>query len=40
VKPITKIDGAPVGNGQVGPVVRKLFEVFARHVKGAMRNAA
>jgi D-alanine transaminase len=40
VKPITKIDGAPVGNGEVGPVVRKLFEIFARHVKGAMRNAA
>jgi D-alanine transaminase len=40
VKPITKIDGAPVGDGQVGPVVRKLFEIFARHVKGAMRNAA
>jgi hypothetical protein len=40
VKPITKIDGTPVGDGQVGPVVRKLFEIFARHVKGAMRNAA
>jgi D-alanine transaminase len=40
VKPITKIDGAPVGDGEVGPVVRKLFEIFARHVKGAMRNAA
>jgi D-alanine transaminase len=40
VKPITKIDGAPVGDGQVGPVVRKLFDIFARHVKGAMRNAA
>jgi D-alanine transaminase len=40
VKPITKIDGAPVGDGEVGSVVRKLFEIFARHVKGAMRNAA
>jgi D-alanine transaminase len=40
VKPITKIDGAPVGDGEVGPVVRKLFDIFARHVKGAMRNAA
>ena len=40
VKPITKIDGVPVGDGHVGPVVRKLFEIFARHVKGAMRNAA
>jgi D-alanine transaminase len=40
VKPITKVDGMPVGDGEVGPVVRKLFEIFARHVKGAMRNAA
>jgi len=40
VKPITKIDGALVGDGEVGPVVRKLFDIFARHVKGAMRNAA
>jgi D-alanine transaminase len=40
VRPITKIDGAPVGDGQVGPVVRQLFEIFARHVKGGMKNAA
>jgi len=40
VKPITKIDGKPVGNGEVGPVARQLFDIFARHVKGAMRNAA
>ncbi|WP_149535623.1 D-amino-acid transaminase [Siccirubricoccus phaeus] len=40
VKPITQIDGAPVGDGQVGPVVRRLFEIFARHVKGDLRNAA
>jgi D-alanine transaminase len=40
VKPITKVDGMPVGDGEVGPVVRKLFDIFARHVKGAMRNAA
>ena len=39
VKPITKVDGMPVGDGEVGPVVRKLFDIFARHVKGAMRNA-
>ncbi|WP_431285406.1 D-amino-acid transaminase [Humitalea sp. 24SJ18S-53] len=37
VKPITKIDGKPVGDGQVGPVVRRLFAIFARHVLG---NAA
>ena len=40
VKPIVKIDGAPVGDGQPGPITRKLFEIFARHVKGGMKNAA
>ena len=40
VKPILKIDGAPVGDGQPGPVTRQLFELFARHVKGPARNAA
>jgi D-alanine transaminase len=40
VKPITRIDGRPVGDGEVGPVVRRLFDIFARHVKGAPRNAA
>lgn len=40
VKPIVKIDGAPVGDGTVGPVVRRLFDVFARHVLGPAHNAA
>ena len=40
VKPITKIDGKPVGDGKVGPVVRRLFDIFARHVKGDAKNAA
>jgi D-alanine transaminase len=40
VKPITRIDGKPVGDGKVGPVVRRLFDIFARHVKGELRNAA
>ena len=40
MKPITKIDGKAVGDGQVGPMVRQLFDIFARHVKGAIRNAA
>ena len=40
VKPITRLDGAPVGGGAVGPVTRRLFELFARHVKGPPRNAA
>jgi len=40
VRPITRIDGAPVGDGSVGPVVRRLFDIFARHVTGNLRNAA
>jgi D-alanine transaminase len=39
VKPIVKIDGAPVGDGAVGPVTRRLFSLFARHVRGGPRNA-
>ncbi len=34
VKPITAIDGAPVGDGRVGPVSRQLFALFTRHVNG------
>ena len=34
VKPITKLDGAPVGDGTPGPVTRALFALFARHVNG------
>ena len=34
VKPIIKLDGAPVGDGTVGPVTRRLFELFAQHAKG------
>ncbi len=40
VKPITRIDANPVGSGEVGPVTRLLFDLFARHVKGDLRNAA
>jgi D-alanine transaminase len=40
VKPITRLDGNPVGDGTVGPVVRRLFAIFARHVKGPPRNVA
>ena len=39
VKPIVLIDGRPVGNGEVGPVTRRLFDVFALHVQGGRRNA-
>jgi D-alanine transaminase len=40
VKPILRIDGRPVGDGSVGPVARRLFDIFARHVKGGPRNDA
>lgn len=39
VKPIIRIDDKPVGDGEVGPVARRLFDLFARHVHGG-RNAA
>jgi D-alanine transaminase len=40
VRPIVRLDGKPVGDGEVGPVARRLFELFARHVQGGLRNAA
>ena len=40
VKPITRLDGRPVGEGGVGPVTRRLFEIFARHVQGDRRNSS
>ena len=40
VKPMVAVDGAPVGDGTVGPVTRALFTLFARHVTGGLRNAA
>lgn len=40
VKPITAIDGRAVGDGQVGPVARRLFALFTRHVQGGLANAA
>ena len=40
VKPIVRIDGRQVGDGAVGSVTRRLFDAFARHVKGGLRNAA
>ncbi len=34
VVPVTKIDGRPIGSGEVGPMTRKLIEAFHRHVRG------
>ena len=36
VKPIVRIDGAPVGDGAAGPFTSRLFDLFARHVRGNM----
>jgi D-alanine transaminase len=40
VKPLLAIDGAPVGDGTPGPVTRRLFEIFSRHVDGARNEPA
>jgi len=40
VKPIVAVDGRPVAEGKVGPVTRRLFDIFARHVQQSMGNAA
>ena len=40
VRPITKLDGALVGDGAPGPVTRRLFTMFARHAQGSLANAA
>ncbi len=40
VKPILRIDGHPVGDGAVGPVTRRLFALFVRHVTDARGNTA
>ncbi|MBV9653648.1 MAG: D-amino-acid transaminase [Acetobacteraceae bacterium] len=40
VKPVTRVDGTTIGDGTVGPVTRKLFDLFARHANGSLRNAA
>jgi D-alanine transaminase len=40
VKPVLALDGAPVGDGAVGPVARRLFALFARHVRGPQDNQA
>jgi D-alanine transaminase len=40
VKPVTTLDDKPVADGKVGPVTRRLFELFAHHVTGGLPNAA
>lgn len=40
VRPITRVDGVAVADGAVGPVTRRLFAAFGRHVLGGLPNAA
>ena len=40
VRPLTSIDGEKVGDGAVGPVTKRLFAMFTRHVEGGLPNAA
>lgn len=35
VKPVVAVDGAPVGDGKVGPITRRLFTLFGAHVDAA-----
>jgi D-alanine transaminase len=34
VMPVTEIDGRKIGGGQVGPVARRLRELYIRHARG------
>lgn len=38
VKPVVKLDSKLVGDGAPGPMTRRLFELFSRHVDGAAHN--
>lgn len=40
VRPVVAVDGAPVGDGKVGPLTRRLFALFARHARGGPANEA
>lgn len=35
VIPVTKIDGRPIGDGQVGKVTKRLLEAFHKHIREA-----
>lgn len=39
VRPVIRVDGTPVRDGKVGPVTRRLFGAFARHVQGGLPNS-
>jgi D-alanine transaminase len=37
VRPVIRVDGTPVGDGKVGPITRRLFAAFARHVQRGVK---
>ncbi len=39
VVPITKLDGRPVGNGQPGPMFRKVYQLFQDYKKALLAEA-
>jgi D-alanine transaminase len=40
VKPIVALNEKPVGDGTIGPVTRRLMDLYAEHMSGPARNAA
>jgi len=39
VRPIVQLDGKPVADGKPGPLTRRLFDLFALHVRGLPNDA-
>ena len=39
VRPLLRLDGAPIGGGEVGPVTRRLFALLAAHAAGTRNHA-
>jgi branched-chain amino acid aminotransferase len=40
IMPVTRLDGAPVGDGTAGPLTRRLHEAYLAYVEAAARAAA
>ena len=40
VKPITQIDGRPIGNGAVGSITARLFDLFVTHMRAQVEQEA
>jgi branched-chain amino acid aminotransferase len=39
IMPVTKLDGAPIGDGQAGPITRELQERYEAYIEAAKRAA-